>query len=121
MKQVQQTLAGNDEVDRRRSLGKRVKQRSLGKESQAIKPWPRGSSNQEVCQCDGSNQVLARESSNQVLARESSNQALAKRVKQSSLGQEGQAIKKSVGSDSKQGVLARRLAEQVGSLGQKIG
>ena len=66
-------------------------------------------------------EVLARESSKEVLARESSNQALAKRVKQSSLGQEGQAIKKSVGSDSKQGVLARRLAEQAGSLGRKIG
>ena len=66
-------------------------------------------------------EVLARESSNQeVLARESSNQALAKRVKQSSLGQEGQAIKKSVGSDSKQGVLAER-AEQARSLGRKIG
>ena len=46
MKQVQRTLAGDDEVDRRRSLGKRVKQRSLGKrvkqsslgqEGQAIK------------------------------------------------------------------------------------
>ena len=36
------------------------------------------STEEEVCQCDGSNQVLA------------------KRVKQSSLGQEGQAIKKSV-------------------------
>ena len=48
----------------------------------------------EVCQWDGSNQVLTGPS----------NQVLAKIVKQSSLGQEGQAIKESLGSESNQGV-----------------
>jgi hypothetical protein len=64
------------------SLGKRVKQSSLGQDGQAIKSWQRESSNQVlaerveqqeikswrgqaikgVCQFDGINQVLARSS-----------------------------------------------------------
>jgi hypothetical protein len=61
-------------------LAERVKQSSLGRESQAIKSWQR----------------------------ESSNQVLAKRVKQSSLGGMGQSIKSWRRGSSNQ-ILAERV------------
>ena len=68
--------------------------------SEAIKPWPRGSSNQ-------------------ALAKRVKQSSLGKRVKQSSLGQEGQAIK-SWQRESNNQVLAERVESNKRSLGVKL-